>query len=81
MILASFSYSLEFCCGSEHDKICSGNIGFPTSIPLEGRIEMMRIRRRPSQLLDDLETRGHVKLKDETLDLALWRTLFELKNE
>jgi len=42
---------------------------------------MMRIRRRPSQLLDDLETRGHVKLKDETLDLALWRTLFELKNE
>jgi len=39
---------------------------------------VMRIRRRRSQLLDDLkETRGYWELKEEALDRTLWRTVFE----
>jgi len=45
---------------------------------IEGRMEVTgRRRRRRKHLLDDLkEKRGHCKLKEETLDLSLWRTLF-----
>jgi hypothetical protein len=45
---------------------------------LEGRIEMTgrRVRRR-KQLLDDLkEKRRYCKLKEEALDLTVWRTRF-----
>ena len=43
-----------------------------------GRIEMIERRgRRRKQLLDDVkETIGYWKLKEETLDRALWRTRF-----
>jgi hypothetical protein len=45
---------------------------------LEGRIKMTSRRgRRHKQLLDDLkEKRRYWKLKEETLDLTLWRTRF-----
>jgi hypothetical protein len=45
---------------------------------LEGRIEMTGRRgRRRKQLLDDLkEMRRYWKLKEEKLDLTLWRTRF-----
>jgi hypothetical protein len=45
---------------------------------LEGRIEMTGRRgKRRKQLLDDLkEKRGYWKLKEEALDLTLWRTRF-----
>jgi hypothetical protein len=45
---------------------------------LEGRIEMTGRRgRRRTQLLDDLkERRRYWKLKEEELDLTLWRSRF-----
>jgi hypothetical protein len=46
---------------------------------LEGRIKVTgrRRRRRSQQPLDDLkETRGYWKLKEEALDLTLWRNGF-----
>jgi hypothetical protein len=45
---------------------------------LEGRIEVtVRRGRRRKQLLDDLkEKRRYWKLKEEALDLTLWRTCF-----
>ena len=48
----------------------------------EGNVEGRERRgRRLKQLLDDLkETRGYCKLKEEALDLALWRTCFRTGN-
>jgi hypothetical protein len=45
---------------------------------LDARIEMMGRRvRRHKQLLDDLkEKRRYWKLKEEALDLTMWRTCF-----
>jgi hypothetical protein len=45
---------------------------------IEGRIEMTGRRgRKRKQLLDDLkETRSYWNLKEEALDLVLWRTGF-----
>jgi hypothetical protein len=45
---------------------------------IEERIEVMGRRgRRHKQLLDDLkERRGYCKLKEEALDLTVWRTRF-----
>jgi hypothetical protein len=44
---------------------------------VEGRIEVTGRRGRCEDLLDGLkEKRGHRKLKEEALDLNLWRTRF-----
>ena len=44
---------------------------------IEGRMEVAgRKGRRSKQLLDDLkEEKGYWKMKEETLDFTLWRTL------
>jgi hypothetical protein len=48
-------------------------------VKVEGRIEVTRRRGKIyKQLLDDLkEKSGYWKLKEETLDHTLWKTLFE----
>jgi hypothetical protein len=45
---------------------------------IEGRIQVTKRRgRRRKQLLDDLnEKKGYWKLKEEALDLTVWRTRF-----
>ena len=45
---------------------------------IKGRIEVTRRRgRRPKKLLDDLkDRRGNCELKEEALDLTMWRNRF-----